>query len=175
MLFYHLASQPVCSRSIILCTKRGVYVSLLDYYFSIKKVLLQETACSHDCRSRLKIFCRKVLKGVVALRRIAWNGVNTHHLVLSIIADIVNHESALGKFLGTDGVWGSFFKLSRWGTHNRTPIAETDEAAEVAQVQTRSPCSRTPLGTGSATVTTFLHPGTGLQEEPERRQCVRKL
>ena len=74
-------------------------------------------------------------------------------------------------------IWGSFLKQTASGgdssssqggeTQNGTPIAETDEAAEVAQVQTRSPCSRTPLATGSATVTTFLHPGTGLQEEPE--------
>ena len=50
---------------------------------------------------------------------------------------------------------------------NRTPIAETGEAAEVAQVRANSPCSRTPLANGSATVTTLLHPGTELQEEPE--------
>ena len=50
---------------------------------------------------------------------------------------------------------------------NRTPIAETGEAAEVSQVRANSPCSRTPLANGSATVTTLLHPGTELQEEPE--------
>ena len=53
------------------------------------------------------------------------------------------------------------------GPHNRTPIAETGEAAEVSQVRANSPCSRTPLANGSATVTTLLHPGTELQEEPE--------
>ena len=57
-------------------------------------VFLRDTACAHDCRSRLKIFCRKVPKELLPSGT-SPGLARPHPLVLSIIADIVNHESAV--------------------------------------------------------------------------------
>ena len=110
VMFYHLESRPICSCAIILGKMRGVAVTLLDHYFSIRKNLLQKAACSNDSRSRLKIFCRKVLK------RVLLSGASSGAGLLKILGlALLCHWHS-----GVADVRGDFF----WQTEHRSVLRQ---------------------------------------------------